>query len=414
MALRDRLVHLLTEAAEIEHNLLCSYLYAAFSLKRGPAHGLSDAESKVVGRWRETVMGVAIEEMAHLALANNVLLALGGAPHFTRPNLPVPPGYHPAGFVIRLAPLTKATLEHFIFLERPADAEVPEGAGIYRIRTPVEREMTPGDLTPSTPDYETIGEFCDEIRACLAKLAAAPGDVALVGHAKRQLSPEAAALPGLRIVRTVQDALAAVETIVEQGEGSSGSSSNCHFSRFRAIRREWLELEAVNPSFVPYLPAAHDPVMRKPVEGRKRVWITEPRAARLLDLGNALYALTLTVLQQIYADSFPQDARKVLVEVAIGLMHGCAEIGTGLASLPAQSDGPVSAGLSFAVPRNLHALPPESCTRIVWSRLTELHKVADALSMPTVTAAIRAAKDKMSTLDPLASGAAPNALGGGQ
>jgi hypothetical protein len=33
MALRDRLVHLLTEAAEIEHNLLCSYLYAAFSLK---------------------------------------------------------------------------------------------------------------------------------------------------------------------------------------------------------------------------------------------------------------------------------------------------------------------------------------------------------------------------------------------
>jgi hypothetical protein len=199
-------------------------------------------------------MGVAIEEMAHLALVNNVLLAFGGAPHFTRPNLPVPPGYHPAGFVIRLAPLTKATLDHFIFLERPADAEVPDGAGPYRIRTPLERDMTPGDLTPSTPDYETIGEFYDEIRACLTKLAAAPGDVALVGHAERQLSPEAAALPGLRIVRTIADAVAAVETIVEQGEGSSGSSSNCHFSRFRSMRQEWSELEAANPAFVPYCP----------------------------------------------------------------------------------------------------------------------------------------------------------------
>ena len=99
------------------------------------------------------------EEMAHLALVNNLLLVLGGAPHFDRPNLPVAPGYHPAGFVIRLVPFTKATLDHFIYLERPADAEVPEGAGKYRSRATVERAMTPGHLTPSTPDYETIGEF---------------------------------------------------------------------------------------------------------------------------------------------------------------------------------------------------------------------------------------------------------------
>jgi hypothetical protein len=119
---RDSLVHPLTEAAEIEHNLLCLYLYAAFSLKFGAEDGLSPTESETVAKWRTTVMGVAIEEMAHLALVNNLLVTLGGAPHFDRPNLPVPPGYHPAGFVIRLVPLTKATLDHFIFLERPADA----------------------------------------------------------------------------------------------------------------------------------------------------------------------------------------------------------------------------------------------------------------------------------------------------
>ena len=32
---REQLLSTLAEAAEIEHNLMCCYLYAAFSLKRG-------------------------------------------------------------------------------------------------------------------------------------------------------------------------------------------------------------------------------------------------------------------------------------------------------------------------------------------------------------------------------------------
>ena len=32
---REALVHQLYEAAELEHNLMCTYLYAAFSLKSG-------------------------------------------------------------------------------------------------------------------------------------------------------------------------------------------------------------------------------------------------------------------------------------------------------------------------------------------------------------------------------------------
>jgi Ferritin-like len=290
MAGRDRLIHLLTEAAEIEHNLLCSYLYAALSLKRGAEDGLSPAEATTVARWRKTVLGVAIEEMAHLALVNNLLVALGGAPHFDRPNLPLPPGYHPAGFVIRLMPLNKATLDHFIFLERPADADVPDGAGKYATRAPVEREPTPGNLSPSTPDYETIGEFYDEIRSSLLACAGSAGTNELIAQPERQLSPEMAKLPGLQIVHTIEDALAAVDTIVEQGEGSSCGKANCHFSRFRAMRKEWSVLEAANPAFIPHLPAAHDPVMRKPAQGLERTWITEPHAARLLDLGNAVYA----------------------------------------------------------------------------------------------------------------------------
>ena len=39
---REELVYLLGQACEIEHGLMCEYLYAQFSLKRGPDEGLTD------------------------------------------------------------------------------------------------------------------------------------------------------------------------------------------------------------------------------------------------------------------------------------------------------------------------------------------------------------------------------------
>lgn len=56
--MREQLIHVLTEAAEIEHNLLCSYLYAAFSMKRGVEEGLTSAEAAAVSRWRKSVISV--------------------------------------------------------------------------------------------------------------------------------------------------------------------------------------------------------------------------------------------------------------------------------------------------------------------------------------------------------------------
>ena len=49
---REQALHALYEAAELEHNLMCTYLYAAFSLRDGEAEGLSAAEAAAVARWR--------------------------------------------------------------------------------------------------------------------------------------------------------------------------------------------------------------------------------------------------------------------------------------------------------------------------------------------------------------------------
>ena len=111
---REHVVHMLYEAAELEHNLMCTYLYAAFSLKQGEAEGLSLAEAEAVGRWRRIIIDVAIEEMGHLTAVWNITAALGAAPRFGRTNFPLDPGYLPAGVVVKLAPFTQNTLQHFV------------------------------------------------------------------------------------------------------------------------------------------------------------------------------------------------------------------------------------------------------------------------------------------------------------
>ena len=55
---REELVYLLGQACEIEHGLMCEYLYAQFSLKRGPDEGLTDGQLARVQAWEKTLITV--------------------------------------------------------------------------------------------------------------------------------------------------------------------------------------------------------------------------------------------------------------------------------------------------------------------------------------------------------------------
>ena len=116
---REALIYMLCQAAELEHGIMCQYLFAAFSLKQGADEGLTPEELEAVTRWRRTIAHVASEEMLHLALVQNVLSAIGAAPHLTRPNLPAPAHHYPAGVNLTLVPFGEPALQHFMFLERP-------------------------------------------------------------------------------------------------------------------------------------------------------------------------------------------------------------------------------------------------------------------------------------------------------
>src|ERR1700738_145405 len=94
---REALIYMLCEAAELEHGIMCQYLFGAFSLKQSEDEGLSGDELAAANRWRKQVLHVATQEMLHLALVQNLLTAIGGPPHLVRTHMPPAAGPYTAG-----------------------------------------------------------------------------------------------------------------------------------------------------------------------------------------------------------------------------------------------------------------------------------------------------------------------------
>ena len=145
---REALIYMLCEAAELEHGIMCQYLYAAFSLKQSEDEGLSPEEAQAVQRWRKRISHVATQEMLHLSLVQNLLSAIGGAPHLSRPNFPHPASHYPAGVHLALLPFGEPALQHFMFLERPEgmDLNDAEGMAAFGRATPA---MQPARSSPA-------------------------------------------------------------------------------------------------------------------------------------------------------------------------------------------------------------------------------------------------------------------------
>src|SRR5262249_49016266 len=59
VAHREHLWWLLAEAAQLEHMIMCQYLYAGFSLKDGTGDGLTPEQGEAVDRWRTVLHGIA-------------------------------------------------------------------------------------------------------------------------------------------------------------------------------------------------------------------------------------------------------------------------------------------------------------------------------------------------------------------
>jgi CDGSH-type Zn-finger protein/uncharacterized Fe-S cluster protein YjdI len=381
---REQLLYWLHEAAEIEHHLMCCYLYAAFSLKRDDATW-TPPQRAAVADWRRSITAVAMEEMTHLALVGNLVNALGATPHFNRPAFPVEAGPYPDGFVIRLAPFCAATIEHFKFLERPGHEELHDAAGFEPQRR-YERVVPAGRLSPGPRDYTTVGELYQTLEQALTELAGTAGEAALfVGDPALQVDASLAPLPGVSAVTDLASALAAITTIVTQGEGAGAEQHDSHFMRFCRIADELSALQAADSNFEPAWPAATNPVMNRPVKAEsERVHISHARNSAWLDIGNALYTTSLRCLIQGFS-SHERATKGTWLSASFALMRALLPVAQGLAARPAQ-DGSAKphAGLTFTPLRTLAALATKTAAQVVAERLGQLRERAVGLPLALV------------------------------
>jgi CDGSH-type Zn-finger protein/uncharacterized Fe-S cluster protein YjdI len=391
---REHLLGALYEAAELEHNLMCTYLYAAFSLKSGEAEGLSSEEAAAVARWKRAILDVAIDEMGHLTAVWNITAALGGSPRFGRGNFPLDPGMLPAGIVVKLAPFNEAVLQHFVYLERPAGSQEADGAG-FEPELHFRRGLAKATLTPMARDYETVGVFYASLSEDLRAFVDRHGEeVAFCGNPALQLSDSEVAITGAKPVICVKTALNAFARIVEQGEGAPSDSAGSHYHRFIDIRSELAQLKKANSSFAPAFPAAVNPVLRRPLRPQGRVWLENEEAFACVDLANASYALMLRLLAYSYTVPRPLPEKNLAIDLALGLMRGMTLLGERAARLPAGPSNPdCNAGMSFTALRDAAPLlPGKSAGRFFVERLAELSDAATQLATSRDARALSAAR----------------------
>ncbi len=378
---REALIYMLCEAAELEHAIMCQYLYAAFSLKQSTEEGLTVHELEAVERWRKTVSHIGTQEMLHLALVENLLSAVGAAPHLTRPNLPQPAGHYPPGVVLALMPFGEPALRHFMFLERPEGMDLDDAPGLAAAEraAPIMQE---GEIVPRLQDFATVGHLYRSIEEGIKHLCARYGEPWLfVGPPEAQATREHFSWPELVQVTDAASALLAIETILDQGEGPRGHWRKAHFGRFVEILDEYLHLKEANPSFEPARPVL--PATVRPSEGDQTTpLIGDPFTARCADLFNIGYEILLQTLERYFAHTEESDAElATLAQVTLGLMFNVIKpLGELVTTLPVGEEAPGrSAGPSFELFYQSDYLLPhrDAAWALIEERLREAAAFAD-------------------------------------
>ena len=400
---REELVYLLGQACEIEHGLMCEYLYAQFSLKRGPDEGLTDGQLARVQAWEKALITVIKQEMLHLALATNILTAIGAAPHFERPNFPILSRWYPPGVQIALVPFGERALRHFIYLERPEGMTLDDAAGFAAAQHAQPLTAAGAGLVGVPQPWQTVGHLYRGIEAGLATLCARYGeDAVFIGPTRAQAVTDIFEWPELIAVTDLASARQAIETIVEQGEGARGDWITSHFGTFVGILEDLLAEQAADPAFTPARPV-EPAFVRLPPDVEAGTLIEDPTTAQVADLANGLYEVTLQVLSRYYIHHGETAAEfNTLARTAKHLMnHVMRDLGPVLTALPVGPSHPgQTAGPTFDIARPAIFLLPhqDAAWKIINERLDALQQACAFLNQQAGLSALAPLTEKLQSM----------------
>jgi hypothetical protein len=324
------LSRLLWEAAVLEQQFMCQYLYAAFSLKRSPDATCNAAQFEHVRRWASTLYMIARQEMEHLSIANSLLTAVGLDPCLLRFGFPSQSAWFtsetrsrgrastdpvPCDLPFVLSRFDYRTVCRFACMESPLLADVPArdapwvlancfvdasgqcpcvpGGGaehVARFHVSAERFGAP----PGTIEPGTVQELYEAIGVELQRLTALYGEAwVFSGHLSGQSEIPSEFDIYLFPICNLSSALAGVRLIKEQGEGIEAAAGfTPHFLQFVDMARDYQQLLAADPGFEPSVPLPLNPRVGSYSDPVARA------AAMVFDQG---YYLLLQMLTGYYA-----------------------------------------------------------------------------------------------------------------
>lgn len=381
---REALIAELSDAAELEHTVICQYLFAAHSLKSHPSeHGVTAAELERSREWQANILAVARGEMEHLGLVCNLLSAVGGTPYFRRRNLPREDRFCPPGTRFELLPFGKAALEKFMQVEKlhAVASDFPE------------RDKK------NAQHFETIGDLYGKIRRGFERLEGS-GPPLFVGHEASQITNQHIDLtPGwhdmdLVPVTDLPGALTVIDRIVEAGHDPEGDASPTHYERFARTLDEFKAWQKSYPKFRPVRPVVTNPITRDEpgVSGTPCTPIDHPISLKAAVLFNAAYETMILMLGRYYTptDETPSEhaalGKMAIYPLMTVVLRPLAEM---LTRMPIdESDSGLTAGPTFEFYRDTELQPHKrSAWFFLQERLEHLVEQCEALQGDVAAAA---------------------------
>lgn len=365
---REELIFLLSEAATLEHMIMCQYLYVSFGLKRATSEGVTVEQLNKIQDWDRTIVTVAQQEMLHLSLANNLLTSVGAAPYFGRPNFPVRSRYFPSRVRLALLPLDEVTLSYFLYLERPESMAVENVPGFAREGFTLDSDA----VVPIGQEFATVGQLYRAIETGLEYLVDKYGDARVfMGSSSAQATREHFGWPELIAVKDLPSAKRAIETIVTEGEGARGDWEKSHFGRFLGILNEYRKLRSRDSKFEPSRPVVAA-FARPPSDADTQVELIDDKfTVSVADLFNASYQVVLQMLARFFLHvETTNEELHTLSRASMQMMISVIKpLGNFLTKLPVGPHRPgLTAGPVFEMYPMSYLLPR---SRAAWTILNE-------------------------------------------
>jgi hypothetical protein len=380
---REQLIYLLSQGANLEHSLICQYLFTAFSLKQSTAEGVTDAQLQLIKGWRRTIYGIAVQEMLHLAQVSNLLTAIGGAPDFQRDNFPQAKTYTSLGLTFKLAAFSDKTIARYICFEKPQQPG-PWDEFCAGIEARLSFLALPVPVVPFDIDYKTIAELYDLIRSGFDTLP----DL-FIGPPSAQAGD--GVISDLIKVTDKASADKAIQNIIVQGEGTPEGSPDSHYGKFKNIYDELQKELANDPHFQPSRPVIDNPILylRKATPTPGANVIAEPLSRDVGEIFVGCYETMLQLLARLFAHTEESaDQLDTLANAAVSIMtRVILPLGPAMTLLPAGQTFPgQNAGPSFEIYNNNLLLPQISSAWVYFNeRLRQIAGDAGALKQDSQT-----------------------------